>query len=1410
HIYYPLPPSIRRHSLHPPCTPLHQHSRAVIRMASDTPHAPLLIPVPEAGPAMLIAQSSFTSSSDLQSPGNPTGPPDVYMVANPPSSSITIQVEDPDIIEAPTANNISVNFATENAIACTCNQCRKEITSGVTYKCQVCKQTDFCEECQKEYVEHWVHKFTPISYRDLTNEYYYKLDGEASGPDFDKLSQNEDLSAEEALILGVQAWESTSLWDKKGKYQIWTSENDVNIRTQAINFFKRTVLEKHPIANTYLGWAYLCGMGGLTKSVNDALSHFEIAAKPDASSVSPSAFVKKCVAESSIILDYIKGEKVQDNTGWLRTTFLAPDGDTQKNLAADFNLQQHADKDDSWAWIVLGMIAADVDERISKYEKSLSLGNLNAAVLLGQITYIDGEKPDADPAKSYDYYNQALQGELIDELLLVAVNGITDHMMYSNDPKIIEKAIALIIEHKHLLKNTEHERSLEKRQKNFQNALKLFHERERSSNSHPSSIEWEDRSYRSSGDHTLRQIPAPKPWVGTRPSGHKTEIEAVRITPNGKYAVSMSWTPSDAVKSSDGKLKISAGWTLPDDKKDKKPKCYATLCFWEIDCENREIIPLTKDPIIVKDSLYLYGVWQNDSKDINLSISANGKMASICSIAKDDKKDPEGNSNAATSVGVTNASPANSNASPANANASPANANASPANANASPANANASPANANASPANVPQAIANTTATNGPANRLKRSIGFFIAGKELFAHITDTEKNCRLYDTKTWEQTSIIRLQDDKAEFSKRRLLPRTTPHIWCFYEATSILVDLGSTSPTETRFEPEFKDAVGLCVSPSGKWLAHFRPTELFVYQISSGLKVLYKYEYPDRTNDVVTVQFSPDESQMFVLWESDNILKIYDLDIQQSVQSNLQYSNYEVPRLSKFGRQKNFEDFVISPTPLQQRNSLTLTPLSEFKRSTNLNQVDSKTIFWGFPHMGLQVGSFRVDNSADRSDWDVNINVNYKPKDASLQSAANTAMIRDLEPWIDYSSLPVVHMPSQFACYAIDGGERYVLVGSQNFQLRGFRCTETEGTNLVEYVWAAPRIDGAALKQREKEPSHGNPTVLKRKCIKSSMMYVGKVHEDDDETLPKLYVLRIVFTDNTAELIPLPVYTPNGQDYASCKLVAKHACEFLSYCVDLRKYVVQKNNPEGTIYFFNDMQSFLETIIGSYPNVFFNGIADETKFKSQHFPLKSIITLEMESLLDSTIAKLDDGTLEYVPDFYKDDNGHEKAAFMQIIFEHRKGPWMRSLLKYLDLKFRSDGKTGWFRTINPNLLELSELYPQEYNKLMRTISYINVQTGNYFLKSECQIQKGKEETTEHPEFFGYGGYINSLVATHPKKKKDPDTPQRWSFRVGVTTTKHRPKNSKSYHMVSLYPVPLPNFGSYPKPEIKGLRKY
>ena len=157
-------------------------------------------------------------------------------------------------------------------------------------------------------------------------------------------------------------------------------------------------------------------MGGLTKSVDDALSHFEIAARQDSLSPSVSAFAKKCIADSSNFVKYIKKEKAEDREGWLYSTFELLDEDTKKNLAVDLNLQQHADKDDSWAWIVLGTVADNIDEKIAKFEKSLSLNNLNAAVLLGDITSYSGEKPDHDPQKPLDYYNQALKGELIEDV----------------------------------------------------------------------------------------------------------------------------------------------------------------------------------------------------------------------------------------------------------------------------------------------------------------------------------------------------------------------------------------------------------------------------------------------------------------------------------------------------------------------------------------------------------------------------------------------------------------------------------------------------------------------------------------------------------------------------------------------------------------------------------------------------------------------------------------------------------------------------------------------------------------------------------------------------------------------------------------------------------------------------------
>lgn len=61
------------------------------------------------------------------------------------------------------------------------------------------------------------------------------------------------------------------------------------------------------------------------------------------------------------------------------------------------------------------------------------------------------------------------------------------------------------------------------------------------------------------------------------------------------------------------------------------------------------------------------------------------------------------------------------------------------------------------------------------------------------------------------------------------------------------------------------------------------------------------------------------------------------------------------------------------------------------------------------------------------------------------------------------------------------------------------------------------------------------------------------------------------------------------------------------------------------------------------------------------------------------ESAIAKLNDGSLEYVPDCYEDNNDHKKTAFIQVIFENRKVSWMRSLLKYFYIKFRSEGKPG-----------------------------------------------------------------------------------------------------------------------------------
>lgn len=83
-----------------------------------------------------------------------------------------------------------------------------------------------------------------------------------------------------------------------------------------------------------------------------------------------------------------------------------------------------------------------------------------------------------------------------------------------------------------------------------------------------------------------------------------------------------------------------------------------------------------------------------------------------------------------------------------------------------------------------------------------------------------------------------------------------------------------------------------------------------------------------------------------------------------------------------------------------------------------------------------------------------------------------------------------------------------------------------------------------------------------------------------------------------------------------------------------------------------------------------------------------------------------------------------------------------------------------------------------------------------------------------TDHPDLFGYGGYISFLVEDFNLKKVSsektkPHTPQRRLSGVGVAKMP-RSKKSKSYRMVNLYPVPLPNFGSYPKAETKGLRKY
>lgn len=137
-------------------------------MASDTTDTSLQVPETE---RLLIPQPL----SNLPSAEIPTSSglePSMYMVANAASSSVTIQVEDLYVVE-PLAQiedlyvveppegglshksyvlnfffffflltnfrlvNDASNISTENPIVCYCNQCRKGIRSGMTYKCKL-------------------------------------------------------------------------------------------------------------------------------------------------------------------------------------------------------------------------------------------------------------------------------------------------------------------------------------------------------------------------------------------------------------------------------------------------------------------------------------------------------------------------------------------------------------------------------------------------------------------------------------------------------------------------------------------------------------------------------------------------------------------------------------------------------------------------------------------------------------------------------------------------------------------------------------------------------------------------------------------------------------------------------------------------------------------------------------------------------------------------------------------------------------------------------------------------------------------------------------------------------------------------------------------------------------------------